>query len=303
MTSPSVDLNVERGPVQSTGGPLLTVEGMNVQFGEGEAAVHAVKNVDLTIDHGECVGIVGESGSGKSTLARSISRLAPAARKGESVRTLRFNGADIFDLKGENLRQLRRNSGFSMVFQDPVGYLNPTMRIGRQVNEALNDSPVAEPSLARITRLFEEVGLSNARDVANRYPHELSGGMRQRVMIAMALASEPLLLVADEPTSSLDSTVQLQVLDTLRRLHRDRGMAILIITHDFSVIAEMCDRVYVMRDGEVIESGATIGLFEKPAHPYTAKLLELSRASHVGLSKAHVQRNGDPSDANEGHSI
>jgi ABC-type dipeptide/oligopeptide/nickel transport system ATPase component len=303
MTSPSIKINVERGPVQSTGGPLLTVEGMNVQFGEGEAAVHAVKNVDLTIDHGECVGIVGESGSGKSTLARSISRLAPAARNGESVRTLRFNGADIFDLKGENLRRLRRNSGFSMVFQDPVGYLNPTMRIWRQVNEALNDSPVAEPSLTRITRLFEEVGLSNARDVANRYPHELSGGMRQRVMIAMALASEPLLLVADEPTSSLDTTVQLQVLDTLRRLHRDRGMAILIITHDFGVIAEMCDRVYVMRNGEVVESGATIPLFENPAHPYTAKLLELSRASHVGLIQAQDQRTGDPSGANEGHSI
>jgi ABC-type dipeptide/oligopeptide/nickel transport system ATPase component len=303
MTSPSIKINVERGPVQSTGGPLLTVEGMNVQFGEGEAAVHAVKNVDLTIDHGECVGIVGESGSGKSTLARSISRLAPAARNGESVRTLRFNDVDIFDLKGENLRRLRRKSGFSMVFQDPVGYLNPTMRIWRQVNEALNDSPAAEPSRARITRLFEEVGLSNARDVANRYPHELSGGMRQRVMIAMALASEPLLLVADEPTSSLDTTVQLQVLDTLRRLHRDRGMAILIITHDFGVIAEMCDRVYVMRNGEVVESGATIPLFENPAHPYTAKLLELSRASHVGLSQAQDQRTGDPSGVNDGHSI
>jgi ABC-type dipeptide/oligopeptide/nickel transport system ATPase component len=303
MTSPSIEINVERGPVQSTRGPLLTVEGMNVRFGEGDTSVHAVKNVDLSVDHGECVGIVGESGSGKSTLARSISRLAPAAKKTESVRSLRFNGADIFDLKGDSLRQLRRNSGFSMVFQDPVGYLNPTMRIWRQVNEALTDSPVAEPSLTRITRLFDEVGLTNARDVANRYPHELSGGMRQRVMIAMALASEPLLLVADEPTSSLDSTVQLQVLDTLRRLHRDRGMAILIITHDFGVIAEMCDRVYVMRDGEVVESGATIPLFEKPAHSYTAKLLDLSRASHVGSRKAQNQRTGDPSDANEGHSI
>jgi ABC-type dipeptide/oligopeptide/nickel transport system ATPase component len=303
MTSPSIELNANRDSVQSTGGPLLTVEGLNVQFGEGETAVHAVKNVDLSIDHGECVGIVGESGSGKSTLARSICRLAPAAKNTESVRSLQFNGADIFNLKGDLLRQLRRNSGFSMVFQDPVGYLNPTMRVWRQVNEALNDSPVAEPSFARITRLFEEVGLTDARYVANRYPHELSGGMRQRVMIAMALASEPLLLIADEPTSSLDSTVQLQVLDTLRRLHRDRGMAILIITHDLGVIAEMCDRVYVMRDGEVVESGATIPLFEKPAHPYTAKLLELSRASHVGLRKTQDQRTGGPSDANEGHSI
>ena len=303
MTSPGVELKVDRGHVQPTGGPLLTVEGLNVRFGEGETAVHAVKNVDLSIDHGECVGIVGESGSGKSTLARSISRLAPAAKKTESVRSLRFNGTDVFDLKGDDLRQLRRNSGFSMVFQDPVGYLNPTMRIWRQVNEALTDSLVAEPSFARITKLFEEVGLANAREVAKRYPHELSGGMRQRVMIAMALASEPLLLVADEPTSSLDSTVQLQVLDTLRRLHRDRGMAILIITHDLGVIAEMCDRVYVMRDGEVVESGETIRLFEQPAHPYTAKLLELSRASHVGLRKTQDQRTGGPSDANEGHSI
>ena len=172
-----------------------------------------------------------------------------------------------------------------MVFQDPVDYLNPTKRIWRQVNEALADSAGDGLRFERITRLFEEVGLPDAENTAKRYPHELSGGMRQRVMIAMALASEPLLLIADEPTSSLDSTVQLQVLDTLRRLHRDRGMAILIITHDLGVIAEMCDRVYVMRNGEVIESGETIRLFEQPTHAYTAQLLELSRASHVSSSK------------------
>jgi ABC-type dipeptide/oligopeptide/nickel transport system ATPase component len=168
-----------------------------------------------------------------------------------------------------------------MVFQDPVGYLNPTKRIWRQVNEALSTSTDNRLRFEQIMQLFEEVGLPDAKNLAQRYSHELSGGMRQRVMIAMALASEPLLLIADEPTSSLDSTVQLQVLNTLRRLHRDRGMAILIITHDLGVIAEMCDRVYVMRQGEVVESGETVRLFEQPAHPYTAALLELSRASHV----------------------
>lgn len=275
--------------------PLLNVEGLNVQFGDGELAVHAVKNLDLSVNHGECVGIVGESGSGKSTLAKAIARLAPDAMRTESCRSLQFNGVDITALTGNDLRHLRRNSGFSMVFQDPAGYLNPTKRIWRQVNEALSNPTEKGLRFEKITRLFEEVGLPDAEYLAKRYPHELSGGMRQRVMIAMALASEPLLLIADEPTSSLDSTVQLQVLNTLRRLHRDRGMAILIITHDLGVIAEMCDRVYVMRHGEVVESGETVRLFEQPAHPYTVQLLELSRASHVSSAQpSNLRTNGTP---------
>jgi ABC-type dipeptide/oligopeptide/nickel transport system ATPase component len=257
------------------GAPLLSVRNLKVHLRVGEAVVRAVDGVDLSVDQGESIGIVGESGSGKSTLARAILKLLPnvelAAYQGE----VNFRGLDLARISDPALRDLRRHHGFSMIFQDPLGYLNPTKRVGAQVAEAIGGKSSASMG-DRVQQLLAEAGLPSPFHLARRFPHELSGGMRQRVMIAIALASEPALLFADEPTTALDATVQLQVLETLRRLHRDRKMAMAIISHDLGVVAELCNRVYVMRDGKVLESGDTVEVFENPKHPYAAQLIELS---------------------------
>lgn len=278
---------------------LLTVLELNVHIIAGALKIHAVKNANLTVKKAECIGIVGESGSGKSTLARAVSKLMPNVTRTELTGVVKFNGIDMLEISGDDLRKLRRSNGFSMVFQDPLSYLNPTKRIWRQVDEALTGVTGRRARRERIVSLLDEVGLPNPEKVSKNYPHELSGGMRQRVMIAIALASEPLLLIADEPTTALDSTVQLLVLDTLRRLHRDRGMAMIVITHDLGVIAELCDKVYVMRGGEIIESGETARVFRSPSHEYTSRLLELSRATHTGFI-GRKTANGQLSQANMG---
>ena len=257
------------------GAPLLSVRNLKVHLRVGGTVVRAVDGVDLSVDQGESIGIVGESGSGKSTLARAVLKLLPnveiAAYQGE----VNFRGLDLARISDPALRDLRRHHGFSMIFQDPLGYLNPTKRVGTQVAEAIGGNSSASIG-DRVQQLLAEAGLPSPMQLARRFPHELSGGMRQRVMIAIALASEPALLFADEPTTALDATVQLQVLETLRRLHRDRKMAMAIISHDLGVVAELCDRVYVMRDGKVLESGDTVKVFENPKHPYAAQLIELS---------------------------
>ena len=257
--------------------PLLDVRNLKVHLRTGGTVVRAVDDVDLQVAPGECVGIVGESGSGKSTLARAVSRLMANVEYAELSGTAHFNGVDTLTMPAEALRNLRHKSGFSMIFQDPLGYLNPTMRVGRQIREALSPGPNPTPENDRIFALLREVGLPDVEHVARRYPHELSGGMRQRIMIAIALASEPLLLFADEPTTSLDATVQLQVLETMRRLHHERQMAMVIITHDLGVVAALCDRVYVMNGGKVVESAETLQLFDAPQDPYSARLIKLTR--------------------------
>ena len=257
--------------------PLLDVRELKVHLRVGERVVRAVDGVDFRVDAGECVGIVGESGSGKSTLARAIARLMPDVQVAQLSGTLRFEGRDLLRIDERALRGLRRARGFSMIFQDPLGHLNPTQRVGRQIAGALApDAGAARAQQPRVIELLAEVGFAEPGEVARRYPHELSGGMRQRVMIAIALAGDPRLLFADEPTTALDATVQLQVLHTLYRLHRQRGMAMAIITHDLGVVAELCDRVYVMQAGKVVETAPTVDLFERPRQPYAARLVELS---------------------------
>ena len=256
--------------------PLLSVRNLKVHLRVGEAVVRAVDGVDLSVGQGESIGIVGESGSGKSTLARAVLKLLPNVELEACEGEVNFRGLDLARISEPELRELRRHHGFSMIFQDPLGYLNPTKRVGAQVAEAVGGKSSASVG-ERVQQLLAEAGLPSPFQIARRFPHELSGGMRQRVMIAMALASEPALLFADEPTTALDATLQLQILETLRRLHRDRKMAMVIISHDLGVIAELCDRVYVMRVGKVLESGDTVEVFENPKHPYAAQLIELSR--------------------------
>jgi ABC-type dipeptide/oligopeptide/nickel transport system ATPase component len=257
------------------GAPLLSVRNLRVHLRVGEAVVHAVDGVDLSVAQGESIGIVGESGAGKSTLARAILKLLPNVELAACEGEVNFRGFDLARISDSALRNLRRHRGFSMVFQDPLGYLNPTKRVGAQVAEAIGGKSSSSVG-TRVQQLLAEAGLPSPLQMARRFPHELSGGMRQRVMIAIALASEPALLFADEPTTALDATLQLQVLETLRRLHRERKMAMVIISHDLGVVAELCDRVYVMRHGKVLESGDTVEVFENPKHPYAAQLIELS---------------------------
>lgn len=260
-----------------TAEPLLRVEALKVHLRTGGAVVKAVDGVDLAVFPGECVGIVGESGSGKSTLARAIVRLLPNVEFAELSGRVVFDGADLTAMAPGAVRRLRHSGGFSMVFQDPLSSLNPTRRIGVQVAEAVHDGRSRGEIRTRVHRLLHEVGLPEPESIARRYPHELSGGMRQRAMIAIALASSPKLLVADEPTSALDATVQLRVLRTLKRLHRDHAMALLLVTHDLGVVAQLCDRVYVMRSGRVVEVADRFTLFDSPRDPYTARLITLSR--------------------------
>jgi ABC-type dipeptide/oligopeptide/nickel transport system ATPase component len=276
------------------GAPLLSVRNLTVHLRVGETIVRAVDGVDISVTKGESIGIVGESGSGKSTFARAILGLLPNVELAAFQGDVKFRGIDLINISEPALRDLRRHHGFSMIFQDPLGYLNPTKRVGAQVAEAIG----GKRSIAvgdRVQQLFAEAGLPSPSQVMRQYPHELSGGMRQRVMIAMALASEPALLVADEPTTALDATVQLQVLETLRRLYRDRKMAMVIISHDLGVIAELCDRVYVMRAGKMTESGDILDVFENPKHPYTAQLLALStRHNEASVGQGKTRPEGAP---------
>ena len=252
---------------------LLDVRDLQVHFRRDGKIVKAVDGADLTVLAGECVGLVGESGSGKSVLARSVARLMPDANIEKTSGNVLFDGTDILALGDHELQQRRRGRFLSMVFQDPLTYLNPTKRVGRQVAEALPRGLSRKEQRDQIGEFFVRVGLPGDRVTQRRYPHELSGGMRQRVLIALALASSPRLLIADEPTTALDVTVQIQVLNTLEKLHRERDMALLVITHDLALVAEMCDRVYVMYAGQIVETGDVQTLFANPKHPYTRGLL------------------------------
>jgi ABC-type dipeptide/oligopeptide/nickel transport system ATPase component len=264
----------------ATGLPLLSARDVKVHLRVQGRVVKAVDGVDLDVHAGQCVGIVGESGSGKSTLGRAVTRLLPNVEIAELSGSVRFCGEDVLAMAPETIRALRRHRGLSMVFQDPLSYLNPTLRIERQLGEALRHLADRQAVREKSVELLRQVGLDDAARVLRLYPHQLSGGMRQRVLIAMALAPEPQILVADEPTTALDATVQYQVIETLRRLNKERGLAMLIITHDLGMVAELCDQVYVMHGGKIVEAADVFALFDTPQNAYTASLLAAARRLH-----------------------
>jgi peptide/nickel transport system ATP-binding protein len=260
--------------------PVLEIQDLSVSYQARQGSLPALRDVSLSVPEGQIVGIVGESGCGKSTLISAIIRLlAPNARiAGGSIR---FKGKDLLRLSPEQMRSLRGDQ-ISMVFQDPMTSLNPVLTIGRQMSDVQHRSGASRSARnVRSRMMLERVGIPDPEAQMRRYPHLLSGGMRQRVAIAMALMAEPALLIADEPTTALDATLEVQIIHRLQELQRDFGCSILFISHHLGVIAELCDAVIVMYAGEVVESGATCEVFGDPHHPYTRRLLECDPARIV----------------------
>jgi len=253
--------------------PLLDVQGLSVTFAGDAGTVAAVDNVSFTIEPGETLGLVGESGSGKSVTAFAILRLLQPPGRITSGHVV-FEGRDLLSLPEAEMRHVRGRR-ISLIFQEPMTALNPVMRVGDQIAEALIVHDIAGRAEARrrAIELLDAVRIADAAQRAGDYPHQLSGGMRQRVMIAIALACHPPLIIADEPTTALDVTVQAQVLDLIRDLKAQHHLSLMLITHDFGVIAEMADRVAVMHRGRLVEQGPVRQILRSPAHEYTKGLL------------------------------
>jgi oligopeptide/dipeptide ABC transporter ATP-binding protein len=254
--------------------PLLEIRDLRTHFFTRAGVVRAVDGVDLSVEAGQTLGIVGESGCGKSVTALSIMRLLPTPPARIVSGSIRFDGRELTTLSERELEDVRGRE-IAMVFQDPMTALNPTLTIGTQIVEVLQRHVRLDHGAARrrAGELLDEVGIPRARERLDDYPHRFSGGMRQRVVIAMAIACEPRLLIADEPTTALDVTVQAQVLDLLDNLRRDHEMAMILITHNMGVVAEAADEVAVMYAGQIVERAAASELFKHPEHPYTEALL------------------------------
>ena len=253
---------------------LLTADNLSVYFGSGEREIRAVRNISFEIGRGETLALVGESGSGKSVSALSILQLLPYPLARHPGGSIRFAGEELIGGPEVALRGVRGNR-IAMIFQEPMTSLNPLHTIEKQIGEILkvHKGLGRTEARSRIVDLLNQVGLPEAESRLQAYPHQLSGGQRQRVMIAMALANDPELLIADEPTTALDVTIQAQILKLLKDLQRERGMSILLITHDIGIVRKVSDRVAVMTDGEIVETGPTADIFENPRHDYTRHLL------------------------------
>ncbi|WP_342077011.1 ABC transporter ATP-binding protein [Yoonia sp. SS1-5] len=254
--------------------PLIAVEGIDVSFASPAGEAFVLKKVSLEVNQGETLGIVGESGSGKSMTALTILQLIPTPPGNIAAGRVMFNGVDLLDPAAADIRDIRGNQ-IAMVFQEPMTSLNPVLRIGDQIVEGLRRHKDVSQTEARnkAIALLTQVGIPSPERRVDAYPHELSGGMRQRVMIAMAIACDPSLLIADEPTTALDVTVQAQIFDLLNEIQQSRGMGMILITHDMGVISEMTDRVAVMYGGRVVETGLTTDVLNAPLHPYTVGLM------------------------------
>ncbi|MBU1306599.1 MAG: dipeptide/oligopeptide/nickel ABC transporter permease/ATP-binding protein [Alphaproteobacteria bacterium] len=261
-------------PATMANAPVLVVDNLCTGFSDGGHVAPAVRSVSFQLDRGQCLGLIGESGSGKSVTALSLMGLVaspPGVITGGGVY---IDGADVLAAREQTLIGLRGNK-VSYVFQDPLTTLHPLYRVGEQIAEAVTAHAAVgrRAAMARAVELMETVGIRDAAERARAYPHELSGGQRQRIGIAMALANDPDIIVADEPTTALDVTVQKRILDLLQDLRRDRGLALLLITHDFGVVAQVCDRVAVMKDGAIVEQGDTRDVLRAPRHDYTKRLI------------------------------
>ncbi len=254
--------------------PLLSVSDLHVEFRQSDSNVHAVRGVSFDIQERETLALVGESGSGKSVTALSVLKLLPYPPAHHPAGSVRFKGQELLNADEKTMRHVRGNE-ISMIFQEPMSSLNPLHTVERQVGEILDVHRGMSGSAARerVLELLNQVGIRNPEQRLNSYPHQLSGGQRQRVMIAMTLANEPDLLIADEPTTALDVTVQAQILELLGRLKRERNMAMFFITHDLGIVRHVADRVCVMTDGEIVEHGPTKEIFANPQHRYTQHLL------------------------------
>jgi peptide/nickel transport system ATP-binding protein len=261
--------------------PLLSIRNLSVQFFTYQGVVRALEGIDLTIQRGEILGLVGETGCGKSVLARSILRLVPDPPGKITQGEIRFKGEDILRVNGKRLREIRGNE-ISMIFQEPMSSLNPVFTIGNQMAEVviLHQRVKRDRARAICLEMLSQVKMPDPDRVLSKYPHELSGGMKQRAMIAMELSCRPALLIADEPTTALDVTVQGQVLTILDDLVRRIGASVLFISHDLGVIAQLCDRVSVMYAGRVVETAPVEALFARPRHPYTVGLLQAIPSMH-----------------------
>ena len=273
MSLPDDTLRPDGGVPGSGNQPVLAVEDLSVSFATPDGPVHAVRGVSFTVDGEEVLGIVGESGSGKSVTMMAVMGLLP--KTATVTGSVRYRGQEILGLPEKDLRRHRGNH-VAMVFQDPLTSLNPVFTVGDQIAEAIrvhNDVSRKEAT-ARAVALLELVGIPNATERAHQYPHEFSGGMRQRAMIAMSISNDPDVLIADEPTTALDVTIQAQILEVLERAQTAAGSAIVLITHDLGVVAGMADRVLVMYAGRAVELGNVDDVLLHPRHPYTLGLLE-----------------------------
>jgi oligopeptide/dipeptide ABC transporter ATP-binding protein len=254
---------------------ILEIRHFSVDFHTTEGTVHAINSLDYELQAGETLGIVGESGSGKSVSSLGLMRLIPNPPGEITDGEILFHEQDLLKLSEKEMEKIRGNK-ISMIFQEPMTSLNPILTCGDQIAESLiyHRNMKKKEALREAEKLMCDVGIANADKRLHEYPHQMSGGMKQRIMIAMALACEPDILICDEPTTALDVTIQAQILDLIRKLNKEKGTSIIMITHDFGVVSELCERVIVMYTGKIVEEAPAEKIFEKPLHPYTEGLIE-----------------------------
>ena len=265
---------VSTSSVVPANAPLLEIDDLRTYFDTVNGTVRSVNGVSYTLHAGETLGVVGESGCGKSVTALSIMRLVPTPPGRFAGGQVRYRGKDLLQLSEREMRQIRGNR-ISMIFQEPMTSLNPVLTVGRQIAETveLHQKVSRAKAMERAVEMLRLVQIPEPERRVKEYPHQLSGGMRQRVMIALALACNPEVLIADEPTTALDVTIQAQIVDLIKKLQKELGMGVIMITHDLGVVAESCDRVVVMYAGRKVEEASVVDLFERPLHPYTRALM------------------------------